>query len=65
MINKELLKKAVIYMLPLPLIVAEVFYLANQSIQRNLDHILDKNVQVADEILSQIKTENRVMTPTW
>ncbi|MCG9546889.1 cyclic diguanylate phosphodiesterase [Vibrio harveyi] len=59
MINKELLKKAVIYMLPLPLIVAEVFYLANQSIQRNLDHILDKNVQVADEILSQIKTENR------
>ncbi|MFH0290812.1 EAL domain-containing protein [Vibrio owensii] len=59
MINKELLKKAIIYLLPLPLIVAEVFYLAHQSVQRNLDHILDKNLQVADEILFQIETENR------
>ncbi|MEF1201632.1 EAL domain-containing protein [Vibrio owensii] len=59
MINKELLKKAIIYLLPLPLIAAEVFYLAHQSVQRNLDHILDKNLQVADEILSQIETENR------
>ncbi|MEF1303295.1 EAL domain-containing protein, partial [Vibrio owensii] len=59
MINKELFKKAIIYLLPLPLIVAEVFYLAHQSVQRNLDHILDKNLQVADEILFQIETENR------
>ena len=59
MINKELLKKAIIYLIPLPLIVAEVFYLAHQSVQRNLDHILDKNLQVADEILFQIETENR------
>lgn len=61
MIHKELLKKAIIYLLPLPLIAAEVFYLAHQSVQRNLDHILDKNLQVADEILFQIETENRTV----
>lgn len=59
MIKKELLKKAIIFLLPIPLVAAEVLYLAHQSIQRNLDHILDKNIQVADEIFHQIETENR------
>lgn len=59
MLNKMLLKKAAIFFLPLPLVFAEVLYLAHESVQSNLDHLLEKNIQIADEILFQIETENR------
>ncbi|MGL1560740.1 EAL domain-containing protein [Vibrio parahaemolyticus] len=59
MLNKMLLKKVAIFFLPLPLVFAEVLYLAHESVQSNLDHLLEKNIQIADEILFQIETENR------
>lgn len=59
MLNKALFKKAIIFLLPIPLIVGEVLYLARESVQNNLNHLLEKNVQIADEILFQIETENR------
>ncbi|EDP60611.1 EAL domain-containing protein [Vibrio sp. AND4] len=59
MINKELLKKAIIFFLPLLFVAAESLYLANQSIQRNLEQILIGINQVADEIFHQIDAESR------
>ncbi|MCG6309035.1 EAL domain-containing protein, partial [Vibrio alginolyticus] len=59
MLNKAIFKKAIIFLLPIPLVIGEVLYLARESVQNNLNHLLEKNVQIADEILFQIETENR------
>ena len=59
MIKKELLKKAIIFLLPIPLVAAEVLYSSHQSVQRNLVHILDNDTPVVEEIFHQIKAENR------
>ncbi len=42
MLNKALFKKAIIFLLPIPLIVGEVLYLARESVQNNLNHLLEK-----------------------
>lgn len=59
MLSKATLKKISIFFIPVPLILAQVFFLAQQNIQKNLDNILERNIQVADQILFHIETENK------
>lgn len=59
MLNRALLKKTIIVLLPIPLVILGALYLAHVSVQRELEHILDTNISIADEILFQVETENK------
>ncbi|MBR9788810.1 MAG: EAL domain-containing protein [Vibrionaceae bacterium] len=59
MLNKALLKKLVIILLPIPLVIFSAIYFARESVQSELEHLLDRNISIADEILFQVETENR------
>lgn len=53
MLNKALFKKAIIFLLPIPLIVGEVLYLARESVQNNLNHLLEKTFKSQTKFYSK------------
>lgn len=59
MLNKALLNKLIIISIPIPLMIFSAIYFARESVQSELEHLLDRNISIADEILYQVETENR------
>lgn len=59
MLDTAVLKKTILFLLPIPLVILGAAYLARESVQRELEHLLDTNISIADAILFQVDIENR------
>ncbi len=59
MLDKAVLKKTILVLLPIPLVILAAVYLSRESVQRELEHLLGTNISIADAILFQVEIENR------